>query len=56
MFNFNLMIKRMRTKLVALVLSAVLFLPCIVHAEEVEIQLMEVVEMTSLSSFEGIIY
>ena len=38
----------MRTKLVALVLSAVLFLPCIVHAEEVEIKLTEVVGVSAL--------
>jgi len=35
----------MKTKLLALVLSAMFVLPCMVHAEEVEIQLMEVVEM-----------
>ena len=38
----------MKTKLLALVLSAVLTLPCIVRAEEVEILLTEVVEMTPL--------
>lgn len=35
----------MKTKLFALVLSAMFVLPCMVHAEEVEIQLTEVVEM-----------
>lgn len=35
----------MKTKLLALVLSAMFVLPCMVHAEEVEIQLTEVVEM-----------
>lgn len=38
----------MKTKLLALVLSAMLVLPCMVYAEEVEIQLTEVVEMTQL--------
>lgn len=40
----------MKTKLLALVLSAMLVLPCMVYAEEVEIQLTEVVEMTQLPS------
>lgn len=38
----------MKTRLLALVLSAMLVLPCMVYAEEVEIQLTEVVEMTQL--------
>jgi len=38
----------MKTKLLALVLSAMLVLPCMVYAEEVEIQLTDVVEMTQL--------
>lgn len=38
----------MKTKLLALVLSAMLVLPCMVYAEEAEIQLTEVIEMTQL--------
>ena len=35
----------MKTKIIALVLCAILTMPCMLRAEEVEIQLMEVVEM-----------
>lgn len=38
----------MKTKLLALVLGAMFILPCMVYAEEVEIQLIEVVEMSPL--------
>lgn len=34
----------MRNKIIALVLGALLTMPCILHAEEVEIQLMEVIK------------
>ncbi len=34
----------MKTKILALVLGALFTIPCVLHAEEVEIQLMEVVE------------
>ena len=38
----------MKTKILALVLGALLTIPCVLHAEEVEIQLMEVVGMSVL--------
>lgn len=38
----------MKTKLLALVLGMLLTIPCVLHAEELEIQLMEVVEMMPL--------
>ena len=38
----------MKTKILALVLGALLTIPCVLRAEEVEIQLMEVVGMTVL--------
>ncbi len=38
----------MKTKFLALVLGAFLAIPCVLRAEETEIQLMEVVEMESI--------
>ena len=38
----------MKRTLIALVLGALLTIPCVLHAEEVEIQLMEVIQMTPL--------
>ena len=38
----------MKTKILALVLGALLTIPCVLRAEEVEIQLMEVIQMTPL--------
>ena len=38
----------MKTKILALVLGALLTIPCALRAEEVEIQLMEVIQMTPL--------
>ena len=38
----------MKTKILALVLGALLTIPCVLRAEEVKIQLMEVVGMTVL--------
>ena len=38
----------MKKILAALVLGALLTIPCVLHAEEVEIQLMEVIQMTPL--------
>ena len=38
----------MKTKILALVLGALLTIPCVLHAEEVEIPLMEVVSMSVL--------
>ena len=38
----------MKTKIFALVLGAILTIPCVLRAEEVEIQLMEVVGMSVL--------
>lgn len=38
----------MKTKILALVLGALLTIPCVLRAEEVEIQLMEVVGMSVL--------
>lgn len=38
----------MKTKILALVLGVLLTIPCVLRAEEVEIQLMEVVGMTVL--------
>ena len=35
----------MKTKIIALVLCAILTMPCMLRAEEVEIQLMEVIQM-----------
>ena len=46
----------MKTKILALVLGALLTIPCVLRAEEVEIQLMEVVGMSVLpgdSPFDG---
>ena len=38
----------MKTKFTALVLSVFLLMPCVLRAEEVEIQLMEVIQMSPL--------
>ena len=38
----------MKRTLIALVLGALLTIPCVLHAEEVEIQLMEVIQMSPL--------
>ena len=38
----------MKTKILALVLGALLTIPCVLRAEEVEIQLMEVVGMGTI--------
>lgn len=38
----------MKTKILALALGLLLTMPCVLHAEEVEIQLMEVVQMMPL--------
>jgi hypothetical protein len=38
----------MKTKFIALVLSLLIAMPCVLHAEEIEIQLMEVIGMTPL--------
>ena len=38
----------MKTKLFALVLGVLLTIPCVLRAEEVEIQLMEVIGMGTL--------
>ena len=38
----------MKTKFIALVLSLLIAMPCVVNAEEIEIQLMEVIGMTPL--------
>ena len=38
----------MKRTFIALVLGALLTIPCVLHAEEVEIQLMEVIQMTPL--------
>ena len=38
----------MKTKLLALVLSVLFAMPCVLHAEEIEIQLMEVITMSPL--------
>jgi hypothetical protein len=38
----------MRKRITALVLSMFLLMPCVLHAEEIEIQLMEVIGMTPL--------
>ena len=38
----------MKTKMIALVLGVLLTMPCVLHAEEIEIQLMEVIGMTPL--------
>ena len=38
----------MKTKILALVLGAILTIPCVLRAEEVEIQLMEVISMQPL--------
>ena len=38
----------MKKSLLALVLGALLTIPCVLHAEEIEIQLMEVIQMTPL--------
>ena len=45
MFNYNQKIT-MKTKILALVLGAILTIPCVLRAEEVEIQLTEVVGMS----------
>ena len=39
----------MKTKILALVLGALLTIPCVLRAEEVEIQLMEVISMQPIS-------
>ena len=38
----------MKRTFIALVLGALLTIPCVLHAEEVEIQLMDVIQMTPL--------
>ena len=38
----------MKTKIFALVLGALLTIPCLLCAEEVEIQLMEVIQMSPM--------
>lgn len=38
----------MKTKFIALALGLLIALPCVLHAEEVEIQLMEVIQMSPL--------
>ena len=38
----------MKKSLLALVLGALLTIPCVLHAEEIEIQLVEVIQMTPL--------
>lgn len=38
----------MKTKILALVLGTLLTMPCVLHAEEIEIQLFEVINMTPL--------
>ena len=38
----------MKTKFTALILSALFLLPCVLRAEEIEIQLMEVIQMQPL--------
>ena len=38
----------MKKSLLALVLGALLTIPCVLHAEEIEIQLEEVIQMTPL--------
>lgn len=38
----------MKTKITALMLSVLLFMPCVLRAEEVEITLMEVIQMNPL--------
>ena len=38
----------MKTKFIALVLSLLIAMPCVLHAEEIEIQLMEVIGITPL--------
>ena len=38
----------MKRTFIALVLGALLTIPCVLHAEEIEIQLMEVIQMTPL--------
>lgn len=39
---------RMKKSFIALVLGALFTMPCVLHAEEVEIQLMEVIQMEPL--------
>lgn len=38
----------MKTKILALALSLLITMPCVLHAEEIEIQLMEVVQLIPL--------
>lgn len=38
----------MNKKLLALALGVLLTMPCVLHAEEIEIQLMEVIQMGTL--------
>jgi len=38
----------MKTKILALVLGTLLTIPCVLRADEVEIQLMEVIEMGTI--------
>ena len=48
-YTNNLLIQvSMKRTFIALVLGALLTIPCVLHAEEVEIQLMEVIQMTPL--------
>lgn len=44
---------RMKTKILALVLGAILTMPCVLHAEEIEIQLMEVIQMGVIPGGDG---
>ena len=44
-FNVFKTIMFMKTKIIALVLCAILTMPCMLRAEEVEIQLMELTQM-----------
>ena len=42
----------MKKSLLALVLGALLAMPCVLHAEEIEIQLVEVIQMTPLPGYD----
>lgn len=43
----------MKTKLLVLALSVLLAMPCMLHAEEIEIQLMEVIQMGVIPGGDG---
>jgi hypothetical protein len=43
----------MKTKLLVLALSVLLAMPCVLHAEEIEIQLMEVIQMGVIPGGDG---